>query len=146
MNSCLFCEIVSGSRPGATVFRDEVCLALMDLFPVSAGHVLVIPVRHAVLLEELTGAERSHILEAAVRIMKAQKAAGLGSGVNLLVNDGKAANQHIPHVHVHLVPRRTGDTLSTLLQFVSRGFGVFGAASHVAQLEATALRIRENIP
>jgi histidine triad (HIT) family protein len=140
---CLFCEILAGTRPATFVFRDDHCAAFLDIFPVRTGHVLVIPTWHAALLEELPDNIRGRLFKVGQRILLAQKRAGLAEAVNLLVNDGKAANQHIPHVHMHLVPRKSGDIPGTMLQFVSRGFNLFGAARQHELLEATAADIRK---
>lgn len=146
MNPCLFCEILSGIRPATFVFRDELCAAFLDIFPVRTGHVLVIPAFHAALLEELPAATRAHLFDTGMKILAAQKRAGLGEAVNVLVNDGKAANQHIPHVHLHLVPRKRGDTPATMAQFVSRGFNFFGRQRRQVLLEETAVLIRKHFP
>ena len=145
MTPCLFCEILAGTRPATFVFRDDLCAAFLDIFPVRTGHILVIPQEHTGLLEELPSGTRSHLIETGVRLLGAQKRAGLGEAVNLLVNDGKAANQHIPHVHLHLVPRRSGDTAGTMAQFVSRGFNFFGRERQKLALETTAALIRTHI-
>ena len=50
---CVFCQIVAGDLPASVVYRDELCWAFMDIRPVSRGHTLVIPIQHAVKLEEL---------------------------------------------------------------------------------------------
>ncbi len=142
--ACLFCEIAGGRREASLVHADDVCLAFMDIHPVSEGHVLVVPRRHAALLGELTAHERAHVFDIAARIRGALPRAGLAAdGANLLVNDGVAANQHVPHLHVHVIPRTRGDGLGVAWRFASRMFDVFGRARKRARLEACAARLRE---
>jgi len=142
--ACLFCEIAAGRREASIVHADPVCVAFMDIHPVSDGHVLVVPRRHAALLGELEPAERAHVLEVATAIRQALPGAGLvAEGANLLLNDGAAANQHVPHLHVHVIPRQRGDSLGVAWRFASRMFDVFGRARKRARLEARAARIRE---
>lgn len=78
---------------------------LADAFPVAEGHVLVVPNRHVARVEELTREERSALLEAAVAWTTTHPAEGWTLGIN----DGVVAGQTIDHVHLHLIPRRTGD-------------------------------------
>ena len=142
--SCLFCEIAAGRREASVVHADPLCVAFMDIHPVSDGHVLVVPRRHVSLLGELEPAERAHVLEATSVIRQALPRAGLAAeGANFLLNDGAAANQHVPHLHMHVIPRTRGDSLGVAWRFASRMFDVFGRARKRARLEACAARIRE---
>ena len=142
--TCPFCEIAGGRRESSLVHADDLCLAFMDIHPVNEGHVLVVPRRHAALLGELMVQERAHLFEIAARIRAALPRAGVAAdGANLLVNDGAAANQHVPHLHVHVIPRTRGDGPGVAWRFASRMFDVFGPARRRAGLEACAARIRE---
>ncbi|MFZ5724719.1 MAG: HIT family protein [Pseudomonadota bacterium] len=141
--SCIFCEVVAGRAPASIVWQDEVCVAFMDLFPLSEGHVLVVPRTHAPLLNELPVAIRDHLFRIACRVIAAQKTAGLHvDGANLLVNDGKPANQHVPHVHVHLVPRTGSDHLGAVgFRFATRFLNPFGLDARRRRLDGLAARI-----
>lgn len=140
--SCLFCAIAAGSEPASIVWQDESCVAFMDLFPVSDGHVLVIPRTHAAHIGELAPPLRAHLLEIACRVMTAQAAAGIRCDANnLLVNDGKAANQHVPHVHLHVIPRRHGDGRSTLWRFATRLLNRRDLDERRRRLDAMAARL-----
>lgn len=123
---------------------DADCVAFMDIHPVSEGHVLVVPRRHAGHLGELSGAEQARLFQVASAVRAAQVRAGLGrEGANLLLNDGPAANQHVPHVHLHVVPREAGDTARVGWRVVARmGFDRFGGARRRDRLEAAAAAIR----
>ncbi len=143
MSGCVFCDIVSGQAEASLIHADEHCMAFMDLYPVSRGHVLVIPRRHAVHLHELPEPDRRHLFAVGYRILAAQRQADIGwQGANLFLNDGPASGQHVPHVHLHLLPRRRGDGARTLVGFLSRLANIFGRARSRDELDALASRIR----
>jgi len=70
---CIFCRIIAGQLPASRVFEDDVCLALMDVFPLRPGHVLVMPKTHGEYLADLSPAVRAHLLETANRIAQAMR-------------------------------------------------------------------------
>lgn len=136
-----------GEAPASRVYADAHCVAFLDIHPARPGHALVVPRRHAVFLHELTPAERAALLEAAARIGVAQGAAGLPrAGGTVLVNDGPAAGQHVPHVHVHVIPRARGDLPKFIRAYAGRIFNRFGRAADRAALDALADRIRAHLP
>ncbi|MDW8317872.1 MAG: HIT family protein [Anaerolineae bacterium] len=110
MTRCIFCDIVAGLAPASVVHRDERCVAFMDLYPITPGHLLVVPRRHAASLAELDPADGGHLFVTAQRMAAALRRSGLRcEGVNLFLADGEAAGQEIFHVHLHVVPRFAGD-------------------------------------
>ncbi len=128
------------------VYQDARCIAFMDLFPMRPGHVLVIPRQHATFISELDAGTRAHLLEVANAVIKAQKAAGLPcDGNNVFLNDGPAANQHVPHVHLHVLPRRNGDLHKAVLSFATRYLNYFGQAAHRQRLDDMAQRIAQHM-
>jgi len=108
MNSCPFCEI-----EGRMVLdREGGCLVLRDGFPVTSGHLLIVPTRHVSTFRELTDEEWRAILALARRAAELLKRESPEiTGFNFGFNDGAAAGQTIPHVHAHLIPRRKGDVV-----------------------------------
>jgi len=108
--SCLFCDILAGKLPATFIYRDEHVATFMDIQPVNPGHVLVIPVTHAVGLHDLPEADGARVFTVAQRVAAALKASGLPcEGVNLFLADGEAAMQEVFHVHLHVFPRFTND-------------------------------------
>jgi len=107
--SCIFCQIVEGSAAAHRIYEDDLCLAFMDLFPVSRGHLLIIPKAHS---SDLFGAEYPG-LEAVIRISRRlahalRRVVDLdGIGVHQL--NGAAAGQTVFHYHMHLIPRKEGE-------------------------------------
>ena len=106
---CIFCSIVSGTSPAHVVAEDETTLAFLDIFPLTRGHTLVIPKRHA---QDLLDARADDV--AAVARMAQQVALRLRSaldapGINLLQATGAIALQTVFHLHVHVLPRYPDD-------------------------------------
>ena len=108
--ACVFCEIVAGQAPASVVHRDDRVVAFMDIRPVTAGHLLVVPLRHAGGLGELDEEDGAHAFRVARRLAVALRRAGVPcDGVNLYLADGAAAGQEVFHVHLHVFPRYSGD-------------------------------------
>lgn len=109
-DECIFCRILSGESEGSVVHRDDVCAAFMDIQPVNAGHLLVVPNRHAPHLADLRGDEGAHLFRVAQRLAAALRKSGVRcEGVNFFLADGEAAMQEVFHVHLHVFPRYVGD-------------------------------------
>ncbi|HVC25055.1 MAG TPA: HIT domain-containing protein [Acidimicrobiales bacterium] len=112
--ACVFCELFASRAPDAdrfVVWEDELVVVVLNAFPYASGHVLVMPRRHVGDLGELDAAESAGIWETARRAVAALGEAYSPDGVNLGANLGRAAGAGIPrHVHLHVVPRWTGDT------------------------------------
>ncbi len=138
MRECVFCQIVAGAAPASVVYSDEKVFAFLDVQPVNPGHVLVIPKVHAARLSELEEETGAQIFRVAMRMSKALARSSVWcEGVTLLLADGEAAFQEVPHVHLHVVPRFKGD-----------GFGLkfgpkYGKRPDRKELDAVAGSIRE---
>ncbi len=102
---CRFCEVLA-----APVGSNALAYAIRDGNPVTSLHTLIIPRRHVESFFDLHGAERNAIF-ALLDEMKSdiQHKDGTVEGFNIGVNNGEVAGQSVPHVHVHLIPRRRGD-------------------------------------
>lgn len=108
--SCIFCSIIAGHEPGAQVYRDSNFLVIMDKYPINLGHTLVIPVKHYENLFHMPPAEVGKLHSLVPTIAKAVVSAVKADGFNVGQNNGIAANQIVPHVHVHIVPRFHDDS------------------------------------
>ena len=125
------------------MLEGKTCVAFLDLYPLSWGHCLVIPKRHCNDLTKLEPNEHCELFQLGRLVLSALRYNGLGvDGANYMVNDGSAANQHIPHLHLHIIPRRRGDLLSTLFKFVLRALGPLGRAASRPRLEKLAEQLR----
>jgi histidine triad (HIT) family protein len=145
-NDCVFCSIISGELPGIEIFRDDICIVLMDIFPISRGHLMVIPLVHCMFSHELTDSVRSHIFEKASMLGEAICRSNLkAEGAHILINDGKAANQHIPHVHIHVIPRYKHDLIFILLRLLTRFINPFAMIGRQKRLSKYAEEIQKTL-
>jgi len=143
---CIFCGIVAGAAPASVVWADHQVLAFLDIYPVRTGHVLVLPRTHAVRLSEVPSGVRAHLFDVATEIGEALRAGPLPcDDVNIVVNDGRAANQTVPHVHVHVLPRRRGDLPRVLGALMRRPLAPLFDARGRAALETDADAIRRHL-
>ena len=127
--SCVFCDIVRGSAPASIVYADDLVMAFMDIQPVNAGHLLVVPRIHATDLSELDGETGGRIFQIGQQLAAAIRRSGVPcEGLNLFLADGEAAGQEVFHVHLHLIPRFRGD-----------GFGFRFGPEYPTQPERDAL-------
>lgn len=109
---CIFCKIINNEIPSVKVYEDNRVFAFLDINPLNAGHLLVIPKAHAETINEISEADFVAVAAATHRLAAAVKKALNPDGINLMQLNGKAANQVVPHLHVHIVPRWSGDGLA----------------------------------
>ena len=109
MTDCVFCRIRDGQLPSVRIHEDERTLAFMDINPLNPGHCLVITKAHAPTLFEADAADLHAANAAAQRVARALREALRPDGLNMLQANGAAAFQSVPHFHLHLIPRFTGD-------------------------------------
>lgn len=109
---CPFCLIVEGRDLDARVlYRDSQVVAFFPLDPATAGHTLVIPIRHVTRLEALEQDEARDLADAIQRVATTIMSTLRPAGLNVIQSNGAAATQTVPHVHFHLVPRSEGDRM-----------------------------------
>ena len=109
-DDCIFCRIIAGDAPASFVHRDDRVVAFMDIRPVNAGHLLVVPVRHGAYLADIDGETAADLMRVGHAAAAALRASGVRcEGVNMLLGDGEAAFQDVFHVHLHVFPRYRGD-------------------------------------
>jgi histidine triad (HIT) family protein len=107
---CIFCAIAAGQAPASFVHEDEEFVAVVDLRPVTTGHLLVLPRAHHADLAALPPELGARMFGIAQELAAALRRTELRcEGVNLFLADGAAAGQEIPHVHLHVIPRHADD-------------------------------------
>jgi histidine triad (HIT) family protein len=111
MNDCPFCGIVRGEEPAWRVYEDDLTIAFMDILPATRGHTLVIPKQHRQDFLDATPEEATALILAAQRIAIAAKEALGADGINIVQATGEAAHQTVYHLHFHVVPRFSGDSV-----------------------------------
>jgi len=108
---CIFCKIIAGDIPSYKVYEDDKVIAFFDILPISPGHTIIVPKNHVADVEDLSDEEIS-AMAVALKKIGAAVLKGLGvKGYSVFLDNKSAANQHVPHVHFHLVPRAEGDGL-----------------------------------
>ena len=104
-DECPFCV----AEPERVRLENEVGQALRDLFPVTAGHTLVVPRRHVASLFDLSPEEQRQLWELTRRTRELLQTELQPDGYTIGLNEGMAAGQSVPHAHIHVIPRRHGD-------------------------------------
>ena len=107
--SCTFCDIVAGVVPSYQVYEDERTLVFLDYRPLLPGHCLVVPKTHYPVLEDLPAGEVGPYFQVVQRLATAVEQAFAAEGAFVAANI--KISQSVPHLHVHVVPRRKGDGL-----------------------------------
>ena len=132
---CVFCKIVNRSTPSALVYEDNAYVAFLDRAPFSAGHTLVCPKKHGETVNDMTESEIGGLFALAARLSKSIVAATSADGFRFVQNNGEAANQVVPHVHVHVIP----------VKMSQKGIYMDRSNPTMAQLQETAKQIRSFI-
>ena len=113
-SACVFCGILESGAADEDTFvlrRDDHVFSIMNLYPYTSGHLMVMPLRHVGDLEALTDDERDELWSTVTRAVVAVKSVYSPDGVNVGVNLGRAAGAGVPgHLHVHVVPRWSADS------------------------------------
>nr|WP_320416590.1 HIT domain-containing protein [Candidatus Nitrosotenuis chungbukensis] len=101
---CVFCKIAKGEIKARTIVETQKSLAFLDAFPLALGHSLVIPKKHHEKIQDMSPDDNADLFGLVHRVVSmVDKVTG---STLVAVHNGKASGQEIPHVHVHLVPRR----------------------------------------
>ena len=115
--NCTFCDIIRGAAEVSMCYEDADVVAFLDIQPVNAGHVLVVPRGHHESLEDIPHALAMHMFEVAMQLAPVVKQVAGSGGLNIVVNSGAAAGQDVFHYHVHVIPRRADDGFDIPLPF-----------------------------
>src|SRR3954469_17149988 len=110
--SCIFCKIVAGQIPCFKLLEDEATIAFMDVNPVNPGHALAVAKGHWPTVDVIPPEVLAAVAGTAQKIAKAAMTALKPAGLNLVQANGTAAGQSVPHLHIHIMPRRPGDEVS----------------------------------
>ena len=108
-DTCLFCRIVSGEVPATVVYEDNNAIAFLDHRPLFHGHTLLVPREHVETLDELPQKLVGPFFEAAQTLTRAVEHAMNAEGTFVAMNN--RVSQSVPHLHIHIVPRRKKDGL-----------------------------------
>jgi len=105
--NCIFCKIVKKEIPSKIIMESKNSIAFLDAFPVSRGHTLVIPKNHYEKVQDMEELDSIDLFSTVQNVIsKVDKMTG---STLLAVHNGKDSGQEVPHVHVHLIPRKLSD-------------------------------------
>ncbi|WP_231129017.1 HIT family protein [Candidatus Nitrosocosmicus hydrocola] len=107
--NCIFCRIIQKDIPYAIIYENDKFLAFMDKYPINHGHTLIVPKQHYSNILEMPFEIVGEMYSLVPRLAKAITSVIESDGFNINQNNGKSANQIVPHVHVHIVPRYSAE-------------------------------------
>ncbi len=127
VKGCVFCDIIAGTVPAYVVYEDSQCMAFLDRAPLMAGHVLVVPRQHVETLGDLPRDQVGPYFETVQRLAQAVEHGMNADGTFVAINI--RISQSVPHLHVHIVPRRKNDGLfGKTFQWIRRPYPSESAA------------------
>lgn len=109
---CIFCKIISGQIPSATVYKNSEFKVILDRFPSNSGHILILPKEHSENIFEIDPELAGRLFKLAVQISGIMKNTLKFESMNVLQNNGVLAGQTVPHFHLHLIPRYENDNIN----------------------------------
>lgn len=109
LKECPFCSVFNNDVTNRIITQNDFSFVIRDGYPVSEGHTLIIPKRHIASFFEATNEERNALLFLLDSSKKILDKEFKPDSYNIGINDGEAAGQTVPHLHIHLIPRYKGD-------------------------------------
>ena len=103
--SCIFCDILSGKQDGHVIYEDDSHFSILDKYPIDVGHSLVIPKDHHEKITDMHQSAVGDLFSIVPKIAQGILKATGADAFSLGQNNGRAAKQIIPHVHIHIIPR-----------------------------------------
>ena len=105
---CIFCKIISKEIPAKILYEDNDSISFLDAFPVAKGHTLIIPKKHFSKIQDMPSDLNQKLFDSVHKMIN--KVDALEGSTLVAVHNGKESGQEVPHVHVHLIPRRVTDS------------------------------------
>jgi histidine triad (HIT) family protein len=102
---CLFCDILSGKKNGHFIYEDDLHISILDKYPIDTGHSLIIPREHHEKITDMNPSDVGEMFSIVPKIAKAILDATGADAFSVGQNNGRAAKQIVPHVHIHIIPR-----------------------------------------
>ena len=115
-NNCIFCKIANGEAPCYKIYENEYVVSFLDISKDVFGHTLVVPKNHCENIFDCDEKFLSETIKAVKLISNHYRKLGF-DGVNILNASGASAQQSVFHLHFHIIPRKTGDTLDCFPKF-----------------------------
>ena len=102
---CIFCEIIQRKKEGYFIYEDESYVAFLDKYPIDYGHSLILPRAHFEKVTDMNSDKVGELFSRVPKIVKAIIKTTNADAFSLAQNNGRAAKQIVPHVHIHVIPR-----------------------------------------
>lgn len=112
--SCIFCKIAQNKIPSEKIKETNNFFAIRDVNPISEGHTMVIPKKHLVTLLDIPNTLGQEMLKLIKDIASDILDKKLGDGFNILMRNLEAGGQEVMHAHIHVIPRKEDDNISSL--------------------------------
>jgi len=119
VGECVFCKIIDGEIEATKIFENDLALAFLDANPMVDGHSVVVPKKHVSRFSELDEETAIGLFQVVQKVSRSILDGLEADGTNIGLNDGKAAGQAIPHTHIHIIPRYSGDGGGSLHSIVN---------------------------
>jgi histidine triad (HIT) family protein len=107
--NCIFCKIAAGNGSARIVMQNEKAIAVLDAFPLTLGHTLVISKLHYEKVQDMAKDDAMAIFEIVWQLVDAVESESDANASTIAIHNGIEAGQEVPHVHVHIVPRKRSD-------------------------------------
>ena len=105
MSNCIFCDMLDGNLPCNMIYQDDDCIAILDKYPIDNGHSLIITKKPYEKITDMDVDEVAKLFSKIPKVANAIIKATNADAFSIAQNNGKAAKQIIPHVHIHIIPR-----------------------------------------
>jgi len=113
--STIFTKIINKEIPSAILYEDEFSIAILDIAPVNKGHALVIAKEEIATTETCSNELLAHLMSVVKRIDIQMRENLKVDATNIIINNGKAAGQEVPHLHIHIIPRYVKDGKAVIM-------------------------------
>jgi len=133
--TCIFCDIISGEKNGHFIYEDETHVAFLDKYPIDQGHSLVLPREHFERVTDMNPEKVGALFSKTPKIARGILKATQADAFSMAQNNGWAAKQIVPHVHVHIIPRYNHKGTIWTIRNITND----------AELNLLASKIRKNI-
>lgn len=107
---CIFCDIVNRKRPAHIVYENAKIIVFLDKYPIDEGHTLIVPKKHYERITDMPNDEINAVFTAVSPVARSMMTATGGVAFNVAQNNGREAMQIVPHMHVHIIPRKANKT------------------------------------
>ncbi len=124
MSDCIFCKIINGEIDSYKIYEDENALAFLDINPHAKGHTLVIPKIHAETIFEINNEQLENLFRVVKRVTEKIDSILHPEGYNIGWNHGKIGGQVVPHLHIHIMPRYSGDRGGNMHSIINNDGGM----------------------